>query len=163
MANCQMSPLPQQCPSASNFWEEQIPAHRQKCDIINIRLSLISRKNIWITSHYSYGIYHYFLISQIMQHNSALMMSTHSLHSLWNTELQIYIHKGSLIIPILSRINPIPRTNTCSINLLSTTDMIQYHTAAVLLTSGLSFSSHSTIVTSTFTSYGSEVKSQWCK
>ena len=33
-------------------------------------------------------------------------------HGLWNPEVQCHIHKGSPIIPILSRINPIPRTYT---------------------------------------------------
>ena len=31
---------------------------------------------------------------------------------LWNPEVQCHIHKGSPIIPILSRINPIPRIDT---------------------------------------------------
>ena len=34
---------------------------------------------------------------------------TNSLHDLWNPEVQCRIQKGFPIIPILSRINPIPR------------------------------------------------------
>jgi len=34
------------------------------------------------------------------------------LHGLWNLEVQCHIHKGSLIIPILSQINPIPHIDT---------------------------------------------------
>ena len=34
-----------------------------------------------------------------------------NLHVLWNPEVQFLIHKGSPIIPILSRINPIPRND----------------------------------------------------
>ena len=34
------------------------------------------------------------------------------LHGLWNTEVQFHLHKESRIIPILSRINSIPRIDT---------------------------------------------------
>jgi len=34
------------------------------------------------------------------------------LHGLWNPEVQCRIHKGSPIIPIQNRINPIPRIDT---------------------------------------------------
>ena len=40
------------------------------------------------------------------------MLLTSYLHALWNPEVQFRIHKGSQIISILSRINPIPRIDT---------------------------------------------------
>ena len=41
--------------------------------------------------------------------NNEHVQLTNSLHGLWNPE----VHKGSPIIPILSRINPISRIDTC--------------------------------------------------
>ena len=37
---------------------------------------------------------------------------TNKLYGLWNPEVQCRIYKGSPIIPILSRINPITRIDT---------------------------------------------------
>ena len=44
---------------------------------------------------------------------------TNSLHGLWNPEVQSRIHKGYPIIPILSRINPIPPINSYLIKIHS--------------------------------------------
>jgi hypothetical protein len=47
------------------------------------------------------------------------MTLTNYLHGLWNPEVQCRIHKGSPIIPILSRINPFARISLRSILILS--------------------------------------------
>ena len=44
--------------------------------------------------------------------NLDIFQFINKLHGLWNPEVQCRIHKGSLIIPILSRINPIPCIDT---------------------------------------------------
>ena len=41
-----------------------------------------------------------------------LQLSYNKLYGLWNLEVQLCILKGSPIIPILSRINPIPQIDT---------------------------------------------------
>ena len=69
-----------------------------------------------ITSHFFWNtanknIFYHQINLDLKQREITYHSSKHAnkLHVLWNTEVQCRIHKGSPIIPILSRINPIPR------------------------------------------------------
>jgi len=45
------------------------------------------------------------------------------LHGLWNPEVQCTIYKGSPVIPILARINPIPRIDIYFFKIHSNIDL----------------------------------------
>ena len=52
----------------------------------------------------------YSVHKQILQHSSYASFLLYKSHGLWNSEVQYRIHKSVPIIPIISRINTIPRT-----------------------------------------------------
>ena len=77
-------------------------------DISQVLLFIISKEDSIETSCFFLSPPH------TVSHNfhTKLIMVSNQIHGLWNPEVQCHIHKGSPIIPILSRINPIPRIDT---------------------------------------------------
>ena len=64
----------------------------------------------------------YDLGKKINEYTSYLFMHYNQLQGLWDPKVQCRIHKGSPILPTLSRINLIPRTDTYFIKVHS--DMV---------------------------------------
>ena len=95
-----------------------LPSHLQLDNSRDLPLLLLQRSIIIIfCEQYSLSGFlicsfvklHYFLFSSLIIINSYKCSSHNYFYVLWNLEVQSRIHKGSPIIPILSRINPITR------------------------------------------------------
>ena len=64
-------------------------------------------------------ILHYNMLNYQIHFTMQNLHLTNQLHGLWNPEVQCCIHKGSPIIPVLSRINSIPHIITYFFKVLS--------------------------------------------